>query len=205
MRCRWGRGRKRISRRYRRRRPTPTTAQPGARRKAELRGRRQLHPPKIRVDRRCELDNSRSVAVAAVGAADRPRTRPARSLLLPWHPDRMDALSLLRDNKYVTLYVTANRYVYSLFKCIVGICIRPHSGVVVTAARLRVGLLPLGAAWDFRQTVVNALSYSTLDRTPKLRRAERRQRRSEPASANVHATPKPAVGRGPTVGRAGRR
>ena len=48
---------------------------------------------------------------------------------------------------------------------------------------------------DFRQTAVNTLSYQ-LDRTPKLRQPERRQRGSEPRSANVHAAPGPAAGRG---------
>lgn len=48
---------------------------------------------------------------------------------------------------------------------------------------------------DLRQTAVNALSYQ-LDRTPELRPPERRQRGSEPRSANVHAAPGPAAGRG---------
>ena len=48
---------------------------------------------------------------------------------------------------------------------------------------------------DLRQTAANALSYQ-LDRAPKLRPPERRQRGSEPRSANVHAAPGPAAGRG---------
>lgn len=48
---------------------------------------------------------------------------------------------------------------------------------------------------DLRQTAVNALSYQ-LDRAPKLRPPERRQRGSEPGSANVRAVPGPAAGRG---------
>jgi hypothetical protein len=48
---------------------------------------------------------------------------------------------------------------------------------------------------DLRQTTVNALSYQ-LDRAPKLRPPARRHRGLEPRSADVHAAPGPAAGRG---------
>ena len=113
-----------------------------------------------------------------------------------------------QDNSMRIALLRANRYVYCRPRCIVGIYMRSHSGVVVTAACVRVGQLPLGATWDLRQTAVNALSCSRLDRAPKLRWAERRQRRSEPGSANAPAAPKPAgprvdqrsVGRSEAVG-----
>jgi hypothetical protein len=60
------------------------------------------------------------------------------------------------------------------FSCIVGICMRSHSGAAVTAARLRVDLLSQGATWDLGRRRYT-LSYST---------------------ANVHAAPGPAAGRG---------
>jgi hypothetical protein len=55
---------------------------------------------------------------------------------------------------------------------------------------------------DLRQTAVNTLSYQ-LDCAPMLRPPARRHRGSEPRSANVHAAPGPAAGRGWTNGRQG--
>jgi hypothetical protein len=48
---------------------------------------------------------------------------------------------------------------------------------------------------DLRQTAVNTLSYQ-LDRSPKLRPPARWHRGLEPRSADVHAAPGPAPGRG---------
>ena len=48
---------------------------------------------------------------------------------------------------------------------------------------------------DLKQAAVNTLSYQ-LDRAPKLRPPARRHRGSEPRSADVHAAPGPAAGRG---------
>jgi hypothetical protein len=48
---------------------------------------------------------------------------------------------------------------------------------------------------DLRQTAVNTLSYQ-LDGAPKLRPPARRHRGLEPRSADVHAAPGPAAGRG---------
>jgi hypothetical protein len=44
----------------------------------------------------------------------------------------------------------ANKYVFYRFRCTIGICRLSHAGAVVTAARLRVGPLPLGGAHVFR-------------------------------------------------------
>jgi hypothetical protein len=65
----------------------------------------------------------------------------------------------------------------------------------VAGSRGRPPRRPGRSNMDLRQTAVNTLSYQ-LDRAPKLRPPGRRQRGLEPRSANVHAAPGPAAGRG---------
>jgi hypothetical protein len=56
---------------------------------------------------------------------------------------------------------------------------------------------------DLRQTAVNTLGYQ-LECAPKLRPPAHRHRGLEPRSADIHAAPGPAAGRGWTNGRQGR-
>src|SRR5271166_1530835 len=96
---------------------------------------------------------------------------------------------VIEDYKSCRYFLLCNLVCKLYYECILGmVTLRAAAGSRGPPPRR-----PGRSNMDLRQTAVNALSYQ-LDRAPKLRPPERRQRGSEPWSANVHAAPGPAAG-----------